>query len=340
MRRCNCTPASVQPFTTDYDFSKIFSEIAGGLDIAMPNGSMPGVADIRLRPMWSVGQSLYGSAALPRAAGGPKGSVNVTGSKIRVLSDADAASRGMSLSGWGEPSGGGRAPPAKLWASKVSTVISLVGMTAISSAPQVGIPVMIAGQVLSFVFGHMDDGSQKKPLPTIEAIRATFKDLLAQAHIEDLSEEAYSVWDDYLTYYDKSWETGFVANEETLELCKCVLQRAIALDKPGNLHDNVNKIYDNCLRRESGRAVGLQWIPAFVYAGTIELTCLEASHNLEMYVSNAGRSEDEKKNKLYRLALEAWNTRAHDISDKLVGVLGSARAVLDRRLSEETAPYP
>lgn len=249
-------------------------------------------------------------------------------------SEKEDATGEIHAMGLGDVSGG-------KWASEVSSIVSLIGMTAVSKMPQVGIPVMIGGQVLSFIFGHIGE-KKKTSIPSAEEIRETMKKVVENQHESDLSEEAYSVWSDYKLFHDKSWESGAVDDEQELDLFQDALQRAISLSSVGSVHDNVNKLHNICTNKDpSGNPVGLRHLPAFVYAGSIEMTCLEVSHNIELARSNAGRSDDPEANRRFLKALDLWADRSIDLKKKLNELLATSEAFFDKRLNKvgEKAEY-
>lgn len=219
--------------------------------------------------------------------------------------------------------------------SEAMSVLSLVGMTLITSQPELGVAMMIGGQVFSFLFGHMGGGGEKKPLPSAEMIMKGLSSIVADESIKQLSGEANSVWDDIHQKYNQSWELGLEPSKTDLKDFEGILDRAVGLSKIGSVHDNVNKIHARIAesKDDNGNHTGLHWVPAYIWSATVEVYGLELRHNLYYAWSDGGVGDDAPMNERYENALKNWHQRVGELHGCLAKLAEEANGIAANRLS-------
>lgn len=231
--------------------------------------------------------------------------------------------------------------------SEASSVASLIGMVVLTTNPEVGIPMMLGGQILSWVFSYFHQDQENPPtLPSLEDIRAAMSKLLVHEHAKDLAEEANSAWSDIQPILARGWVDGIAPTDADLKVFMDIVKRVVDMSQVGTVHDNTNKLLYLCNTTDQDKATGLLFIPLFTWSATVELNCWQYYTLALMAETGAGRGNDADKNIEYKAALINQKQRFDTLVSALDELFKKSETAQDERIKqvtdliETTSPTP
>lgn len=222
--------------------------------------------------------------------------------------------------------------------SEASSVASLIGMVVLTTNPEVGIAMMVGGQILSWVFSCFHQDQENPPtLPSLEDIRAAMSKLLVDEHAKELAEEANSAWSDIQSILARGWVDGIAPTDADLKVFMDIVKRVVDMSQVGTVHDNTNKLLYLCNTTDQDKKpTGLLFIPLFTWSATVELNCWQYYTLALMAETGAGRGNDADKNIEYKAALINQKQRFDTLVSALDELFKKSETAQDERIKQVT----
>ncbi|OOO20247.1 hypothetical protein EFR00_00385 [Rhizobium sophoriradicis] len=228
--------------------------------------------------------------------------------------------------------------------AEVGSIGSLIGMVVISSNPAIGIPMMIGGQILSFVFQQIGRSQHTSPsIPTVQQIRAAVKGALEDQYVVELADESAALWHFIRRGYDEGWDDPSAAPDPTsYNDFVNWLTGALVPNRDGGAtvtKANVKLALHLGDTDSDGAQTGLRHLPNFLAAASIEVLALQLMVLCAGAVSGFGESRDRDKNAVFRAALDRGQSRIDELIKTTNAAIKSANDALAERLAKISDVY-
>lgn len=203
---------------------------------------------------------------------------------------------------------------------EAGSLISLIGMTALTANPPVGIALMIGGQILSFVFQQIARSKQPtSSVPSSVAMAAALKGALEDQHVSNLCDDAAALWSEVSSGYDQGWDDPDSAPSATAynDFVSYLTEKLVPDSQHSpQVRDSNDKLAIQLnVTDGDGNYTGLQYIPSFLIAAGIEVLGLQLLILVHGAASKFGQGADAKLNYDYVDALQ----RGKDRTEALIG---------------------
>ena len=221
--------------------------------------------------------------------------------------------------------------------SEIGSIASLIGMVAITSNPAVGIPLMIGGQILSFIFREIGKGGGGQHIPSVEEIRAAIKGELQDQYVIELSDEAASLWSLFLEGFENDWSDESNAPNETVYKDFVDWLNNAVVPAHGAKVTSANMkivLHLGDTENKGGYKSGLHHLPNYLAATGVEVLALQLLVLDAGARSQFGTGDDPQAVADYRAALERGTNRIARIKEGIDAALEEAEAQIKKRLEQ------
>lgn len=232
--------------------------------------------------------------------------------------------------------------------AEAGQVVSMIGMASMSAAPVVGVPLMIGGQIMSWLCStYMREPAAS--YPSLADISTKMAAAVEDQAVRNLLDPANAVWDDLLTHMARV--QGHESDATDLELLEYqkIIARGIDMAGAETVHVKTSVLKDTYVAKKdgAGHPVGMRHLPAFLWSGTIELLCHEHNAQILQQQTDFGTKDcvDPKDGSIiadkdsYRLALEDWHDRAKEFTKFIEPrIFAALQAMEDRIAAIEVYP--
>lgn len=226
--------------------------------------------------------------------------------------------------------------------SELANLTSLIGMAAMTANPPVGIVLMLAGQILSFIFQELGGAQQSTvSIPTIDQIRSLLSDLLQNQHVSGLAEKSAVLWEEIHKGYEKSWADKANAPSEAVYGDFILTLQQGVLATQGAEVAKANDAIGLALAGtdKEGYKTGLIYFPSYQAAACIEIFALQILALNAGIKSHFGTSSDKALVKDYRDMLDRGIARVGDLHEKGVADFQTAQNAAQARVAKISEVY-